>query len=204
MAVNGDEVVRCGRCAADVKARLVNRYTYDDEQGTLRVSLRRCTNCSAPFLIEDFSPDDEEWILAKQLYPPERPDRPWLPLALRRTIREAEHSFECGTFLACAIMCRRALDMLCHHFKGKGRNLDQKLKSLRSQNIIDETLAAWAEALRKDGNLAAHDPEPGIARDDAQYMLQFTQAMLDHIFVLRKGFDAYQARQKGRVAKRKK
>ncbi|HEX9658981.1 MAG TPA: DUF4145 domain-containing protein [Rhodothermales bacterium] len=200
------QVIRCQTCAAEVTADDISSYRYDDDQGTLQVTLLRCGICSQPNLIQEFSPDDERWMFRKSLYPPEPPIRAWLPLALRRTIREAEKCMDCGAFLACAVMCRKALDILCHHYKaGEPKApLVQKLKILREREIIDETLAAWAVALREDGNLAAHDPDPGISREDAEYMLQFTHAMLNHVFVLKKGFDAYQARRKGRAAKRTK
>jgi hypothetical protein len=55
-------------------------------------------------------------------------------------------------------------------------------------------MAAWANALRVAGNEAAHDVSHNISRIDAQNLLEFTEAILDYIYVFKRKFEAFQQR----------
>ncbi|MGH9222312.1 MAG: DUF4145 domain-containing protein [Acidimicrobiales bacterium] len=74
------------------------------------------------------------------------------------------------------------------------RNLVEALKELHARRLIDETLAEWANALRLAGNKGAHYTGLPVRRQDAEDALAFAEALLDHFSVLRKRFEAFQAR----------
>lgn len=91
-------------------------------------------------------------------------------------------------------MCRRTLELVCRHHEPSMKNVSDGLKKLHDDKVIDNRLFEWAQALRADGNLAAHEIEAGIGHDDAQDLTQFSEAILDYVFVLHEQFEAYRAR----------
>ncbi len=107
-------------------------------------------------------------------------------------------------FLATVIMCRRTLEGLCCHFENNFQNLAAGLKKLHDDKFIDNRLFEWAEALRKNGNLAAHDPGISISWEDASDLLDFTRATLDYVFVLHERFEEFKKRRAERETAVKK
>jgi hypothetical protein len=67
--------------------------------------------------------------------------------------------------------------------------------------MIDGTLAEWADALRVVGNEGAHYTGRVVAREDAEDALDFAEALLDHLYVLRQRFTDFQSRLAARKAK---
>jgi hypothetical protein len=67
--------------------------------------------------------------------------------------------------------------------------------------LIDDTLAEWANTMRVVGNEGAHYTGRAVAREDAEDALSFAEALLDHLYVLRKRFAEFQARLAARKAK---
>jgi Domain of unknown function (DUF4145) len=76
-----------------------------------------------------------------------------------------------------------------------------RLRELRDRGLIDDTLAEWADTLRVVGNEGAHYTGRAVAREDAEDALSFAEALLDHLYVLRKKFAEFQARLAARKAK---
>jgi len=76
----------------------------------------------------------------------------------------------------------------------KKKTLAMSLKELQKRGHIDGTLAEWATALRVAGNQGAHYTGKPVARDDAEDSLAFAEALLDHVYVLRKRFEAFKKR----------
>ncbi|WP_169815385.1 DUF4145 domain-containing protein [Nocardia yamanashiensis] len=74
------------------------------------------------------------------------------------------------------------------------RVLAENLKELQAQGKIDGLLAQWADLLRVVGNKGAHLTGEKVSAQDAQDALDFAEALLDHIYVLRARFDAFKAR----------
>src|SRR5437868_4711468 len=56
------------------------------------------------------------------------------------------------------------------------------------------TLVECAQALRRHGNVAVHDLEAQVTRQDAHDLLDFTDAFLGYAIVLRGRFDAFRRR----------
>jgi hypothetical protein len=91
-------------------------------------------------------------------------------------------------------MVRRTLEGTCQEQGVKERTLAEGLKKLQIRGLIDDTLAEWANAMRIIGNEGAHFTGLAVAREDAEDALSFAEALLDHLYVLRKRFAEFQTR----------
>jgi hypothetical protein len=83
-----------------------------------------------------------------------------VPESLTKIFREAIGCAESGYLVAAAMMCRRTLEGICNHYIPDLKHLGLGLDDLHKAKIIDDRFFEWAEALRKDGNLAAHGGDP--------------------------------------------
>ena len=54
----------------------------------------------------------------------------------------------------------------------------------------------WADALRMQGNEAAHDVNVTISAQDARDLVEFAHALLEYVFTFSEKFEAFQARRK--------
>lgn len=193
-------LVECKSCEARVDAREAGSYEhlFDDVGVPSRFTLLECPVCNSPMLtfqeMEQVGPDDFEWSDPRRMYPADREVSYEVPGPIRRSFAEALVCANAGAHLAAVIMCRRTLEGLAHHHLPKVRNLALAIEDLHSRGVIDDRLKAWAEALRKDGNLAAHDPEAAITKEDASDILDFTEAILEYVFVLHDRFESFRTR----------
>jgi hypothetical protein len=119
---------------------------------------------------------------------------PNVPSALRREWDEARRCFETKAYTACLVMVRRTLEGTCDELGVNGGTLAKSLKKLETAGLIDPMLAEWAKALRIAGNRGAHYTGKGVSREDAEDAMAFAEALLDHIYVLRKRFTEFQKR----------
>jgi hypothetical protein len=88
-------------------------------------------------------------------------------------------------------MVRRVLEGACRENSVQERTLVKSLEKLKADGFIDTTIAEWADALRILGNEGAHYTGKQVPRDDAEDALAFAEALLDHIYVLRKRFEKF-------------
>jgi hypothetical protein len=88
-------------------------------------------------------------------------------------------------------MCRKTLDGLCK-LKGSTKPLALALDELHKAGVIDDTLAKLTEALREDGNLAVHDLDAKVTKEQAEHIVDCTEAVLNYVFILSEKFNAYQ------------
>lgn len=141
-----------------------------------------------------------EWELDQPevVYPAPRRLSRAVPPALRGGWDEARVCFDARAYTACLVMVRRTLEGTCQ-FLGVKRNttLARGLKELKQRDLIDGTLADWADALRIVGNRGAHFAEEAVSREDAEDALGFAEAFLDHIYVQRKRFEEFKKRISG-------
>jgi hypothetical protein len=70
------------------------------------------------------------------------------------------------------------------------------LPSLRDAGEIDDRLLEWGNALRMVGNEAAHDVLAEISREDAEDILDFTEAILEYLYTFKERFDQFQERRR--------
>lgn len=205
-------LVECPTCQAKVDGTVLKQHIRSDPETDVscRTSFVACPSCNDSLLVTeeavdyDSFTDQTEWSEPQRIYPAASPLPTFVPDPLRRSFQEARTCLHAGCYLAAALMCRRTLEGLCHHHgAGKG-NLASGLVKLHEQKIIDDRLFEWAEALRGDGNLAAHDPQANISHRDAADLVQFTQAILDYVFVLHHRFEEFKQRRAVRATKEQK
>jgi len=193
----GEVLVDCPRCKAKVNAEEVAEYIGKDEVIDFdnRYIFLKCVSCEKPIVTVQSRPDENEiWDSPRRIYPPMRRIGFRVPAPLRKSFQEAVGCQESAHYLATALMCRRIIEGVCIHYLGSISNLASGIQKLREKNIIDERLFDWASALRNDGNLAAHDLEAKISSEDAADLVDFTEAILDYVFVLHDRFMEYKKR----------
>jgi uncharacterized protein YbaR (Trm112 family) len=188
-------IVFCSHCDTRVDAREIGAYPHEAVFGDReRIALLSCPSCTGPLLVSQYLEKDGSGSEPSMLYPAERKVDRDVPEMLRRSFEEALGCYRARCYVACAIMCRRTLEGLCHHHLPAVGNLAQGLKRLYQDGVIDGRLSEWAEALRLDGNFAAHEPAAAIDMLHARDMVDFTEAILEYVFVLARRFESYKAR----------
>jgi hypothetical protein len=191
----------CGLQPGDVRGY----YEIDDDdaqgQAGTFVLLVECPGCHEPFVAslgwawvgnDFFSHDDHPAIIH-----PDNGDQfnDSVPPAIVASYAEAVRSFQGEAYTGTAILCRRALEGICKHFKARGKNLFAMLSDLKNKGKLDPRLHAWADhVLRPLGNDAAHDVDIEVDDADASDALEFTKALIHHLFVLEHAFEAFKKR----------
>ncbi|MCU1375746.1 MAG: uncharacterized protein JWO68_3032 [Actinomycetia bacterium] len=117
-----------------------------------------------------------------------------IPAPLRAELEEAFACLRAKAYTATVVMVRRTLEGTCKESGVSERTLHASLKKMRAEEKIDDTLAEWADALRVLGNQGAHYTGHSVSREDAEDALDFAEALLDHLYVLKKRFDSFMAR----------
>lgn len=202
MPAEAERVIVCPHCDRPATAKIKGEAIWDGFNGdgehvdpAAEWTLVQCTNCLLPSLQlrEDygggFEGDEPVFI-----YPAPRRLSPEIPSPLRREWEEAKSCFDAKAYSACTVMVRRTVEGACMELGVKKRTLAMSLKELQSKGLIDGTLAEWATALRIAGNQGAHYTGEPVARDGAEDSLAFAEALLDHVYVLRKRFEAFKKR----------
>lgn len=163
--------------------------------------LATCPRCYGAFLYEsrvqgvpgEFEVPDDLTLL----FPRPNSDRiDGLPQAVENAMEQAQRSFTNGSYDASALMCRRAMEVVCKHLSASGRTLVDRLAALQESGHIDKKLLSWAHGVRMVGNEAAHDVERSTSKEDARDILDLTQAILMYVFSLDRKFRAFEARRK--------
>lgn len=191
----------CPHCHKSATAKIRGSAVWDGYEGDEPVNppvewrLVQCTNCWHPSLQarEDYGRgfDDDDPVA---VYPAPQRISPSVPQPLRREWEEAQSCFDAKAYTACGVMVRRTLEGTCKDQGVKAKTLAKGLREMRSQGLIDGVLAEWADALRLLGNQSAHFTGKEISREDAEDSLAFAEALLDHLYVLRKRFAEFQKR----------
>jgi len=197
-------LVACATCDATVDAKEVGSVEVrnpDDFMDTVRFTLLSCPRCDQPVLVSqgaEMWQDGDKWEQRwdenpVRVFPnPERRADPRLPAPLRDCFQEALDCNRARLFHAAALMCRKTLEGLCQ-LKGADKGgLAIGLRQLHEKGIIEARLFEWAQALREDGNLAAHELEARVTREDAVHIVDFTEAILEYVFILSDKFGEYQ------------
>ncbi len=190
----------CNRPSKSSVAGTVLWNGWDDTTGTqigppAEWALLQCAICADPLVQvrEDygggFDADDPVFVFPA----PRRLNRN-IPEHLRNAWEEAQSCFKAKAYTATAVMVRRALEATCADQGVRERTLAQSLKKLEAQGKIDGMLAEWADLLRLVGNEGAHYSDRVVTREDAEDALSFSEALLDHLYVLRQRFEEFKAR----------
>jgi Domain of unknown function (DUF4145) len=193
----------CPRCELPALAIVRGIAVWDgwDKEHVLPVGLPteyvlvQCGECRevSVQIREDFGrgfQDDKPGIV----YPARRKLSRDVPEPLRREFEEAQTCFSAKAYEATVVMVRRILEGTCKENNVQERTFVKSLAKLKVDGLIDDTIAEWADALRVLGNEGAHYTGRQVPRDDSEDSLAFAEALLDHIYVLRKRFEEFAQR----------
>lgn len=177
--------------------------SYDPEAGPpAEFALLQCTNrdCQAPIVQvrEDYGQGYDEDKPAVY-YPSPRRLGYAVPSRLRDEFTEARKCFDAKAYRATLVMVRRTLEGTCADQGSTKKTLAESLRDLQTQGRIDGLLAEWADLLRVVGNEGAHFTGKKVTGQDAEDALEFLEALLDHLYVLRARFDQFKSRQQERT-----
>lgn len=199
-------IVECPRCEAKVDAKILQGAVleYDDEGGDVKISLLECPLCKKGILVgqhyELYSVGDqveEDFGVPVRLWPEPHKGINWsLPHTVHDSLDEAEKCYKAKAYSACAVMCGRALESVCHEYKTTTKMLGGGLKELLDKGIIDQKIFEWGEMLREYRNIGAHHTPAKVSKDDAKDLLDFAVAICDYVFVLTKKFENFKKRKK--------
>jgi hypothetical protein len=177
--------VRCPHCSQQGTFEPINNVS-DAHAGNIRLGLRRCPNpqCFGQlFVIFDQAGN------VQRSYPPLRLDfdSTSIPMVIASTFKQAVtcHAEEC--YVAAAIMIRRCLEELCEDKKCIGKNLKERLESLRSSIVLPNELFLAMDELRLLGNDAAHveaKTYDTVGREEIEVGLELTKEILKAVYQL--------------------
>ena len=195
-------LLHCPTCATRTSMRShgsFRRTQSESEAVDKKVTLHECEECSSPIVTEAPLVYDDEfggatWGEAERVLPANANLEFDVPGGVASALDEARRCAQFGCFTACAVMCRRTIEMMCREKNVNTGNLASNLKKLAEDSVIDARLHQWATALRSDGNLAAHDPQAMFSANDARDLLDFTRAIIDYVYVLDAKFREFEMR----------
>jgi Domain of unknown function (DUF4145) len=198
-------IIECPYCDARVDANEVATYEYtvycgpglqeDEDQESNewnmahRATLLVCALCDRLLLAtqedESFPDNEPSWSEPERVFPAKQAlDFPvQIPEGIRKSLEEARRCLRAEAYEATAVMCGKAIEGLCRHFKA-GAYLGTALSELKTRGIIDGTLLQWGEELQRHRNIGAHAGEATIGKDDAADLFDFALAMCQYVFVL--------------------
>ena len=196
-------IVECSYCKARVDAKVVAQHVDPpEEESGLRytISLLSCPTCHNSLVVcqaenQYKEHDGSEWDDPTRVWP--SPDKyfSWhIPTIVRSSLEEANKCFKAGAYSACAVMCGRALEGICKHYKTKSAYLADGLKELHQQGVIDGRLIIWSDALRLSRNIGAHATASSASHDEARDVLLFANAICEYVFVLSAQFEEFMKR----------
>jgi hypothetical protein len=149
---------------------------------------RKCPNpeCEC-FIFIIYRLDESRSVIRS--YPSERVDfdSSNIPLQITKTLEEALTCHAEGCFTAAAIMIRRTLEELCEDKKATGKNLKDRIASLKTSVILPPELFDALDELRLLGNDAAHIEAKtfdNIGKDEIDAGLLLTKEILKAVYQL--------------------
>jgi hypothetical protein len=190
-------ILDCEHCQAKVSAEFVAKYERrgeEEDDYPDSVHLLKCPRCANPLLVsvDDIVNDGEQFVM---LYPSTAAKASAsVPAPLRRAFDEATLCLRAKAYTAAAIMCRKAVEGVCVKHGVKSKGLVAGLKELRERGVIEGRLFSWADALRMQGNEAAHDVRVTTSPEDARDLVDFAHALLEYVFTFNDKFKAFEAR----------
>ena len=92
----------------------------------------------------------------------------------------------------CLIALRRTLEMMCKDKGANRRNLYEKLKYLSCEGVLPPIIDKMADILKNWGNMAAHADSQKFAPDLVNSMVDFTETILEYVYVLPAKLDEIQ------------
>lgn len=193
---------RCPHCRLIVDMQVQGQWSanYHPQDGLPEDwCAAQCPSCMGAALYvyefidkQSFPPDG--WDGPHQMYPARRRLSTAVPRPLRNDHAEARGCIESGHYTAAAVMARRIVEGIAQHSGYKKGDLFTRLKSMKQDGVIDERLYDWADICRDVGNEGAHAGVTSVTKVDATEAVDFAEAMLDYLFVIRARYDEFKKR----------
>ena len=115
----------------------------------------------------------------------------YTPLDIASDFEEAKKSLIIGNLKAACIMAGNTLETVCISYGAVENGLGGKIKKLRNQGLITESLADWAGEIKSFRDTAAHHAErearglfSEIDKKDAEQIIYFTEMLLTYLYTL--------------------
>lgn len=197
-------IFECGYCESKVDGKIIGEHDFfNGEEPPTKVTFLECPVCHDSSLVnqeiwEGFSPEGEHitnWGESVRVWPKVDIVDWRYPAEVKLSLEEARRCFKAQAYNACAVMCGRTLESICAEFDIKGKMLVNGLNKLLEKDVIDKKIYQWSEALRIQRNIGAHALDKKINREDAEDILDFTNAICQYIFVLSIQFNNFKKRQ---------
>lgn len=187
------EAVECTTCRRWVAAERLGSVFID--RADWLVSLTKCPLCNEPILVGQYIEPPDEVGPASRIWPDPARHLPYdVPPGPRADFAEADRCYSRGDYTAAAVMARRCLEGMTKELGATRGTLASRIKELKERGELNEILLNWADALRVVGNDAAHNTDERVSAEDAKDALVFAEAFAQHVYTLKKQFEAFQAR----------
>lgn len=201
-------VVFCAACRVNTATAVVASYLDRTREGFLqsRFLLATCPRCDGvSMVVQDFEGpaishglEVDSWSNGKQVFPARGRTLPdALPSRVERACREAIVCEEARAWLATAVMAGRALEAVAKEHDASTKNLADGLAKMKAAGVISDELLAWSQELRFLRNIGAHASDQDISEEDARDALDFLEAIIETIYVLRERHAKMRARREG-------
>lgn len=196
-------LIECSKCESKVDAKILTEREYGstDDCDPFIYYFLECPACLGVMVghsdLVQYGPDKWDFEHPTRVWPDPVHSgflHPSIPKIVQDSIEEGRRCFKARAYLACAVMCGRAIEAICKEEKTASHSLAEGLKELKNKGVIDGRLFEWSEALRKHRNIGAHASEEVISREDAQDILEFAIAICEYIYVLSDRYAKFQAR----------
>jgi Domain of unknown function (DUF4145) len=201
-------IIECPFCKALVNGTKIAEYEYppnefeeydvENDPWPYLDTMLSCVRCRNSILVrqglETSLGEARTWLRPRRVYPQPEFDISWdIPANIRNSIIEANKCLNAETYLACAVMCGRALEGICREFKA-GPYTSTGLKELLDQGVIDSRLFEWGAEVHRHRNIGAHADENTISQEDASDLFDFTFAICQYIFIMAEKFRKFKER----------
>jgi hypothetical protein len=190
----------CSYCTARVQASVLaeREYPADIDTDASKYQFLECSQCRNVILGRAEMEEDGEfgagWGYPNRKWPlPDTELHPNIPSSVRSSLEEARRCFANNSYMACAVMCGRAIEGLSRDKTG-ATYLGEGLEKMKQAKIIDEKLFEWGQALQKERNIGAHAGEDTVSYQTANDVLDFSLAITEYVYVLDEKFKSYKAR----------
>jgi len=193
--------VECNSCNAIVDAKELGEKTFgpDDYTDPQKYLLLECPKCDSVLLgLSEIERNDEgHWVFhsASRCWPEPSDNSVHhaIPREVRKALKDAQKCFKAEVYSATAVMCGRAIEIICKEKTG-AKTIAKGLEKMKAQGNIDEKIFTWADALRKERNLGAHATGYDTKKEDAKDILAFAVAICDYVYVLTEQYNEYMSR----------
>ena len=150
------------------------------------VGIKQCPNSECMALVYVVMDSNQRAI---QSYPTERIDFDTsnIPQAIVSCMDEALSCHANRSYVACAIMVRRTLELLCEAKSATGATLKDRLANLKMKVVLPQELFVAMDELRLLGNDAAHieaKTYSEVSEEETSAAIELTKEILKAVYQL--------------------